>query len=312
MLPAPAQEIGDNRSFWALNLDTMERYVADAYLLAIGNHCYIYIEDLVISIIGEEEANARAETYRDEFDANIYSRVIDLAGDPDGTLGDIDGDPRIFILIAEHRMDYYLQSNEVAGEYSNMCEMVYICYRSSNPVRTINHEFHHLVWFNNEFDEVHFVLEGAAEYAAYHSGYLPANNWTVRVQNFLDDIDDSLIYFEVEAQDYGVSYLFVFYLAEQYGLQFLRDLVQHADDGAVGLETALYAAGHNISFNELYLDWMTTLTIDQQGFADDRYYFQDMDATIQDYTTIESLPYQDDSLSLYCYGSKVYQITSPP
>ncbi len=312
MLPAPAQETGDNRSFWALNLDTMERYVADAYLLAIGNHCYIYIEDLVISIIGEEEANARAETYRDEFDANIYSRVIDLAGDPDGTLGDIDGDPRIYILIAEHRQSYYLQTNEVAGEYSNLCEMVYICYRTSNPVRTIVHEFHHLVWFNYEFDEVHFVLEGPAEYAMYYSGYLPAHNMTVRVQDFLDDIDDSFIYFEIEAQDYGACYLFAFYLAEQYGVQFLRDMVQHGDDGAVGLETALDAAGYNISFNELYLDWMTALTIDEQGFADDRYCLQGMNATIQDYTTIESLPYQDDSLSLYCYGSKVYQITSPP
>jgi len=312
MLQTPAQEIGDNRSFWALNLDTMERYVVDAYLLAIGNLCYIYFDDLVISIIGEEEANTRAETYREEFDSNIYPRVTDLAGDPDGTLGDVDGDPRFYILIVEHRQSYYLQTNEVAGEHSNLCEMVYICYRTSNPVRTINHEFHHLVWFNYEFDEVHFILEGAAEYAAYHSGYLPANNWTVRVQDFLDDIDDSFIYFEVEAQDYGACYLFAFYLAEQYGVQFLRDMVQHADDGAAGLETALYAAGHNIAFNELYLDWMTALTIDEQGFADDRYNLQGMDATIQDYSTIESLPYQDDSLSLYCYGSKVYQLTSPP
>ncbi len=312
MLQTPAQEIGDNRSFWALNLDTMEHYVADAYLLAIGNHCYIYIEDLVISIIGEEEANARAEIYRDEFDANIYPRVIDLAGDPDGTLGDIDGDPRIYILIAEHRQSYYRQSNEVAGEYSNLCEMVYICYRTSNPVRTIVHEFHHLVWFNYEWDEVHFILESAAEYAKYHSGYLPANNRTTWVQDFLDDIDDSFIYFEVEAQDYGACYLFAFYLAERYGVQFLRDMVQHEDDGALGLETALDAAGHNISFNELYLDWMTALTIDEQGFADDRYSFQSMDATIQDYSTIESLPYQDESLQLYCYGSKVYQLTSPP
>jgi hypothetical protein len=190
--------------------------------------------------------------------------------------------------------------------------MVYICYRTSNPVNTIAHEFHHLVWFNYEFDEVHFILEGAAEYATYHSGYVPANNWTVRVQDFLDDIDDSFIYFEVEAQDYGASYLFAFYLAEQYGVQFLRDVVQHGDDGAVGLETALDAAGHSISFNDLYLDWMTALTIDEQGFANDRYCLRDIEATIQDYTTIDSLPYQEQDVPLYCYGSKVYHITSPP
>jgi len=310
-LPTQAQEIGDNRSFWAVDTDADELYIVDAYLLAIGNLCYIYFEDLAISIIGEEEANARAEIYRDEFDIHIYQSVTDLAGDPDGTLGDVDGNPRIYILIVEHRQSYYSQSNEIPGEHSNLCEMVYICYRTNNPLNTIAHEFHHLVWFNYEFDEVHFVLEGAAEYATYYSGYLPANNWTVRVQDFLDDIDDSFIYFEVEAQDYGASYLFAFYLAEQYGVQFLRDMVRHGDDGAVGLETALDAAGYNISFNDLYLDWMTALTIDEQGFANDRYCLRDIEATIQEYTTIDSLPYQEYDVPLYCYGSKVYHITSP-
>jgi hypothetical protein len=312
MPAAPAQEIGDNRSFWALDFHTMEHYIVDAHLLAIGDHCYIYFDDLAISIIGEMEANARAETYRDEFDGNIYSRVTDLAGDPDGILGDVDGDPRVYILVVEHYQSYYRQSNEVEGEYSNMCEMVYICYRTNNPVNTISHEFHHLVWFNYEFDEVHFVLEGAAEYATYHSGYLPATNKTVRVQHFLDDIDDSFIYFEIEPQDYGACYLFAFYLAEQYGVQLLRDMVQHGGDGAAGLETALDAAGYDVSFNELYLDWMTALTIDEQGFADDRYCFRDMDGTIQDYTTIGSLPFREDHVPLYCYGSKLYQITTPP
>ncbi|NHJ14205.1 MAG: hypothetical protein EAX95_11045 [Candidatus Thorarchaeota archaeon] len=298
--------------FWAVNFDTDEYYQVNAYLLAIGDHCYIFFDDLVISIIGEEEATNRAEVYRDGFDSNIYSAVTDLAGNPDGTLGDVDGDPRIYILIVEHRQSYYRQSNEIEGEHSNMCEMVYICYRTNDPEATIAHEFHHLVWFNHEFDEVHFVLEGAAEYATYYSGYLPANNWTVRVQDFLDDIDDALIYFEVEAQDYGACYLFAFYLAEQYGVRFLRNLVQQEVDGARGLETALEAAGHYISFNELYLDWMTALTIDEQGFAEDRYCYRNIDTTIQDYTTIETLPYQDDSVPLYCYGSKVYQLISPP
>jgi len=290
----------------------MERYIVEAHLLAIGDHCYIYFDDLAISIIGQQEANARAETYRNEFDNNIYERVTDIAGDPDGTLGDVDGDPKVYILVVEHYQSYYMQSNEVPGDYSNLCEMVYICYRTTNPVSTIAHEFHHLVWFNYEWDEVHFVLEGAAEYATYHAGYIPTSNQTVRVPYFLNDIDDSLIYFEVEPQDYGVSYLLSFYLAEQYGVQFLRDLVQHESDGAAGLETALEDAGHSISFNELYLDWMTALTIDEPSFAGGRYCFQNMEATIQDYTTIESLPYQEDNLGLYCYGSKVYQLISPP
>ncbi|MFW9889618.1 MAG: hypothetical protein ACFFER_15625 [Candidatus Thorarchaeota archaeon] len=310
--PAKAQEIGDNRSFWGFDYDENVYYVIDAYLLAIGEHCYIYVENSVIDILGEEEANTRAALYREEFDTSIYPSVTDLAGDPDGTLGDIDGDPRIFILITEHSMSYYSQSNEIEGSYSNMCEMVYIYYRPTDMLNTIAHEFHHLVWFNYEFDEVHFLLEGLAEYASYFTGYFPNDNISIRAPYFLNDPHDSLIYFEVEAQDYGASYLFAFYLAEQYGVQFLRDLVGQEGDGALGVETALQNAGHDISFNELYLDWMTALIIDEQGFANDRYCLRDMDARIQEYTTISSLPYQEDGVSLYCYGSKVYHISSPP
>jgi len=312
MFHTPTYEVGDTKSFWAVDYDAEEFYVVDAYLLAIGDHCYIYFEDLVISIIGQQEANNRAALYREEFDTNIYSRVTDIAGNPNGTLGDIDGDPHIYILIIENRQSYYRQSDEVEGEHSNMCEMVYICYRTNDPVNTIAHEFAHLVWFNYEWDEVHFVLEGAAEYATYHAGYIPSNNQSNRVSYFLNNIDDSLIYFEVEPQDYGACYLLAFYLAEQYGEQFLRNLVQHEEDGALGLETALAEAGHNITFNQLYLNWMTALTIDEPGFANDRYCYHDMNATIQDFVSIQTLPYTDNGLALYCYGSKVYRLTSPP
>ena len=308
----PAQDVGDTRSFWNFDFDEDVYYLIDAFLLAIGNSCYIYIEDSVIGILGEEEASDRAELYRDEFDTIIYPRVIDFAGHPDGTLGDIDGDPRIYILIMENRWSCYRQTNEIEAQYSNMCEMVYICYRTNNPLNTIAHEFHHLVWFNYEFDEVHFILEGLAEYATYYAGYLPDHNETVRVPYILNDPNNSLIYFDIEPEDYGASYLLAFYLAEQYGVQFLRDLVQHEDDGALGLETALNDAGHNISFNDLYMDWMTALTIDEQGFEDDRYCLHDIDATFQEFTTIESLPFQPEDVPLYCYGSEIYNIESPP
>ena len=311
-LPVPSQDIGDNRSFWAVDYDEDVYYVIDAYLLAIGNYCYIYIEDSVITILGEEEAADRAELYKNEFDINIYPRVTDIAGDPNGTLGDIDGDPRIYILIMENRWSCYRQTNEIEAPYSNMCEMVYICYRTNNVLNCITHEFHHLVWFNYEFDEVHFILEGLAEYATYYAGYIPEHNKSARVSYFLNDPNNSLIYFDIEPEDYGASYLLAFYLAEQYGEQFLRDLVQHEDDGALGLETALKDAGHNISFNDLYMDWMTALAIDEESFEDDRYCLRNIDATIQDYTTIDSIPYQNDNVPLYCYGSKIFKIQSPP
>ena len=51
-----AQEIGDIKSFWAYDFDAEEMYIVDAHLLAIGDHCYIYFDDLAIAIIGEGTA----------------------------------------------------------------------------------------------------------------------------------------------------------------------------------------------------------------------------------------------------------------
>ena len=306
------QEVGDNRSFWAYDFDENEYYFINASLLAIGVYSLVYIEDYLITTLGEAEATNRAELYRDEFDSNIYPKVTDLAGHPNGSLGDIDGDPRIYILITNNPMSCYLQSNELDVPHSNKCEMIYIYYYCYDILETIAHEFDHLIWFNNEFDEVHFLLEGLAEYASYYAGYFPNHNLSIRAPYFINNIHDSLIYFEVESQDYGACYLFAFYLAEKYGVQFLRSLVNQTADGALGLEDSLSAAGFNITFNELYLDWMTALTINEDGFANDRFCYRDIDATIQDYTTIDTLPFEDDNLPLYCYGSKVYRIAFPP
>jgi hypothetical protein len=189
--------------------------------------------------------------------------------------------------------------------------MIYIYYDNFLILDTIAHEFCHLIWFNYEFDEVHFLLEGLAEYATYMCGYLePYNNESRRTSYYLEDSDDPLIYFDVAARDYGNSYLFTFYLAERFGVEFLRDLVQQQDDGALGLETALEYAGYNISFNQLYLDWVTALTIDELGFQEDKYGFHNLDVTIQDATTVTSLPLEISNLEVWCYAPIIYQLTN--
>jgi hypothetical protein len=307
-----AQDVGDHRSFWVYDFDEEFYYQVTAHLLAIGEHCCVYFEDHVITMIGEGTATDRAENYQGEFDSNIYARVTELAGNPNGTLGDIDGDPRVVILVILDVWSYYSQNNEGGNAHSNMCEMVYISHSAYDIVGTIAHEFHHLVWFNYEFDEMHFILEGAAEYATYYAGYLPSHNRSSRAEYFLNDIHDSLIYFEVEAQDYGACYLFAFYLAEQYGVQFLRDIVQCEGDGAAGLESALSDAGHNITFNELYLDWMTALVIDDTDFSGGRYGLKNMDATVSDCIAVNLLPYHHAAVPMYRYGSRVFRINAPP
>jgi hypothetical protein len=104
------------------------------------------------------------------------------------------------------------------------------------------------------------------------------------------------------AIDYGNSYLFAFYLAEHYGVDILRNLVKVQEDGALGIETCLQNAGYNIKFNDLYLNYITTLTIDKIGFRNNLYGFENLDARISNVELVDEFPLLPKSLPLRYYG----------
>ena len=318
------QEVGYQRSFWVYDFDNLFYYEINATILAKGEYSYVFMEDSYIGELGESVAIKHTETIRDEFDDTIYPRVTDLAGHPNGTLGDVDGDPRINILLSHNPTSYYSQRNEQHLDYSNECEMFYIyceLYRwPFHLLTTVAHEFHHLIWFNNEMDEPQFILEALAEYTSYHAGYLaPYANVASRVSYFLPHPEDSLLYFNIYSEegltrtiDYGSGYLFAFYIAEHYGVDILRNLITEPTDGPHGIEVALQTAGYNITFNELYLNWITALTIDELGFQNNMYGFENLDARMSRYNTIDEYPLLDENIALRYYGFHIHQLLSPP
>ncbi|MFX1595735.1 MAG: hypothetical protein ACFFBK_06700, partial [Promethearchaeota archaeon] len=299
------------RTFWMWDSNNWSYYKINATLVSVGENCYIYMEDYCIAEIGEFAAIKQAEGICDEFDDIIYPRIIELAGHPNGTIGDIDGDPKIIILLSSNPISYYDQRNELKLEYSNLCEMFHIYYKTWIP--TIAHEFHHLIWFNNEMDEPHFTLEALAEYAVFYADYLaPYNNLSPQTELFLNHPEDSLLYWNMlNSIDYGGVYLFAFYIAERYGLEILRNLIMEPADGAYGIENVLKNSGNNISFNELYLNWITALTLDEIGFMNNLYGFENLDARVTNYTSV-NFPLINDKVKLYYYGFHVHKISSLP
>ncbi len=316
--------VGDQRAFWVYDFADLHYYAINATVLAIGEFCYVFMEERSITELGEPDASDLSNIIRNEFDNKIYPRVTDLAGHPNGTLGDIDDDPRIVILLSDNETSYYSQRNEQPAEYSNECEMIYIYSLLHHwpfyLYTTLAHEFHHLIWFNNEMDEAHFVLEGIAEYTSYHAEYLDSyNNITNRAIQFLSHPEDSLLYFNVyneegqnRAIDYGNSYLFAFYIAEHYGVDILRNLVKEPGDGAIGVESCLQKAGFNITFNELYFNWITALTIDRLGFENNLYGFENLDARITNFDLITDFPVFSKILSLRFYGFHIQKFQVLP
>ncbi len=317
-------EVGYQRTFWSWDFTDSIYYLINATILGVGMYCYVFLENSCISELGESNAYTLTETICSEFDNIIYPRVTDLAGHPNGTLGDIDGDPRIVILLSRNWTSYYSQRNEQVLDYSNECEMIYIYYQLSQwPFylhTTIAHEFHHLIWFNNEFDEPHFTLEGLAEYSTYHSGYLTSySNLTSRVADFLPHPEDSLLYFNVYSEegmpraiDYGSAYLFTFYLAEKYGLDTLRKLVKEPADGPKGIENVLQSSGYNVTFNELYLNWITAVTIDEPEVANNLYGFSQLNAQISGFSVVNEFPIHNKTILLRYYGFHVLKLKELP
>ncbi len=313
------QDVGYQRSFWTYDFTTSFFYEINSTLLAIGEYSLVFMEDSCITELGEIAAIEKTETIRDEFDSTIYPRVTDLAGHPNGTLGDIDGDPRIIILLSSNRHYYYSERNELPFDYSNLCEMIYLHYRIP-VVNVIAHEFHHLIWFNNEWDEHHFIIEALAQYAMYHAGYLESNNnLAPQVPFYLPHPEDSLLYWNMYNEggmnaviDYGGGYLFAFYMAEQYGVEILRNLIMEPTDGPHGIETVLQRSGYDITFNELYLNWITTLTIDELGFSNNLYGFENLDARITSFYPVGVLPLRNHTISLRYYGFHIHKLQAPP
>ncbi|MFW9971552.1 MAG: hypothetical protein ACFFDF_15260 [Candidatus Odinarchaeota archaeon] len=302
--------IGFTRSFWILDFSSSSYYNINATLLSMGENCYVYMEDLCIAELGESAANEKTRYICEEFDNTIYHKVITLAGHPDGTLGDIDGDQKIIIVVSLNPISYYDQRNELNLDYSNMCEMFYIYYNTWIP--TIAHEFYHLIWFNNEMDEPHYTLEALAEYSEFYTGYLaPYNNLTPQSKLFLGNPEDSLLYWNMlNSIDYGGVYLFAFYIAEHYGIEILQNLITEPTDGAYGIENVLHRAGFNITFNELYLNWITALSLDELGFESNIYGFKNLDAHVSKYTLITRSSF-NNKIKLYYYGFNVHKFKFP-
>ena len=319
---------GDQEDFWTANLETNEWFTVRATLLAVGEHCYIYMDNRTINYMGQIQAIERCEIYREEFDRTIYPKNYELMGNPNGTLGDIDGDPRITVFLVEGVGSYYLQHNELVGyPYSNNREMVFVNSRMPlyNTIGVICHETNHLFLFNYDLDEAVFMIEGLAEFSMYYAGYMSNTsfmqgdmslNVTMSATYYSENPSVSLMYFDKDYYSYasyGAGYMFLFYLAEKYGINIIKDLIDiDSYDGTSGIEYVLSNHGYDTSFNEIFLDFITACTIDELGVYNDLYGFINADYRIANRKTVSSLPTTFSNIVHRYYGIEILEFSNPP
>ncbi|MCE7743205.1 MAG: hypothetical protein GOP50_12210 [Candidatus Heimdallarchaeota archaeon] len=286
------EQVGDQFLFW-INIPDITQLRGT--LLAKGNWSYIYMANETIDLLGVNASISMCESLSLEFDSTIYPCALEVAGHPDGNLGDIDGDPHITVFLAplcrycgsNSVLGYYDdKDDEIGNPYSNNREMFYVDSEHSlvDTLWIITHEFNHMIWGNYEYDEASFLLEGLANYNVDYNGYY---SWVTDAvtTTYTYHPEISLLYFVREYgalwdASYGQAYLFVTYLAERFGNDFTRELVSTAADGAEAIDAALINFGYTMTFNTVYLDWITACTLDDPSFADGIYGFESVDYKI--------------------------------
>lgn len=234
-----------------------------AKCVAVGVHCYIYIDQTVQDMLTDNEAEAVADT----FDTKIYSEIHHWMGSE--FQPGLDRDNKITILFHDVGMnksanDYggYFSPTDLHPTYptSNRRDILYLdIYQFKQRSRhtfysSLAHEFAHLVnWYQNGgTTDQRWLEEGIAslaEWGVYGTVH------TLFVDNYLSDPSISLTTANTFESYYGAAFMFLLYLYENHGgINFVRQL---AAEDTLGLPAIEMSLGNNKNIVDIFLYWST-------------------------------------------------------
>ena len=135
---------------------------------------------------------------------------------------------------------------------------------------TFAHEFQHLIHHDIDSDEFSWVNEGCAQLSIPICGY-PLSSLASDVYYYFAYFwDTSLVTWYNNLENYGVVFLWTYYVYEHYGQQawgpgnLIWDLVHEPTNGIAGYNNVLAAHGYK-SFDEIFQDWALANYFDDGG-----------------------------------------------
>jgi hypothetical protein len=286
--------VGDTHSWWATNLVSNKEYPVPSTCRAIGDHAYYFVEDSLWQVgrVGQ----AAVDSMRAAFDLRtpadpqkgIYDTDVETFGDPP----DVDGDPRIIILILDikdgytggsgsYTAGYFYSVNEyvdgsIPGHRSNDAEIYYVdAYPANltsadgleNAASTTAHEFQHMIHWAHDQNEVTFINESCSEVASLVCGYP-----FVGQSLYTDAPDIALLSWSGSLADYSRAARWSLYLWNQFPNGYLKLLVANKGTGTAGIDSALalYVPTTARRFNDIFEDWLIANFLDDTS-VDPRY-----------------------------------------
>ncbi len=232
-----------------------------ATCVAVGTHCYIYVENTVLDML----TKAQAVTIANTFDTNIYPKVHHWIGSE--FKPGLDRDNRITILF--HDVGMNASGRDYGGYFSptdqhpthptsNRRDMLYMDIyqfkeRSQHTFySSLTHEFAHLInWYQNGgTSDQRWLEEGIASFTEWG---IYGTVHTLFVDGYLADPAMSLTTANNTDTYYGAAFMLLLYLYENHGgIDFIRQL---AAEDTLGLSAIHATLGKNKHFVDVFLNW---------------------------------------------------------
>lgn len=273
--------VGSQKSWYADDFRTRQRYLVPSTCRAVGTRCYIFVED---ALWLDNVTQAAVDAFRVAFDSStpasatkgIYQTDIDNFGVPP----DVDSDAKIIVMILDIKDQYtttgsggfiggyFTGLNEIANSQSNLAEMVYI---DADPLpltnaaglefalSTLAHEFQHLIHYRYDTNELTFINEGCSLVAEVICGY-PIYDQA----DYVGGTNVNLLSWQGELSDYSRAARFMTYVRDQVGVGVFKPLVQNTQDGVLGLDAALQSIGTTLRFNEIFQNFVIANILDDK------------------------------------------------
>jgi len=266
---------GDRERFWVHNSDTKQNIEITAELIHQTDIANVWVE------VDQFHDGRRIRQSLDRFSNVTYPALVNLFGSESNP--GIDGDPRLHVLHTTQMgagvAGYFYSADKyttVVNPFSNEKEIFFINLNWLNRLRdyttyetVLAHEFQHMIHWNQDRGEELWINEGLSEYAQEVAGYDPDINFAFI---FLRQPDLPLKSWNpnpgASAPHYGASYLFIAYLAQRFGDEFLSVLVAEPRNGANGIDQALATIGVDATFDDLFADWVIANWVDDPDALD--------------------------------------------
>jgi hypothetical protein len=267
VVPRPEPErVGDSAPFWFSNHDTGEVEQVNARLAYQSDLLNLWVEE------GERVNDNHLFAAAEMLENKILPRNRAFFGSE--WQPGVDDDPRLNILhlenIGEGVVGFFSAADEfpqAIAPYSNERELLYTSLRYA-PVGSdayydlIAHEMQHMIHWYTDSNETTWLNEGLAVLAAHLNGF-PSQDYISAYAAGPDVQLNNFSYSSPQTEaHYGAAFFFSAYFMERFGEAATQILARHPENGPAGFEAALAEIGADLTFDDLFADWLVANYLD--------------------------------------------------